>query len=132
MRWRRGWSGDRSSRGSRLIEDTWLDGGLRLAGASLSGGASHDGAESVTLLVNPDSGREEDSLSDIDDVGDNGDVALGVLVLVVAVGLGGDSGEEHSSDGNKAVLHVYGVVFLSCFDVWVSVVGAVCVAKTGF
>lgn len=99
-----GWGRDDGSLGGGgLVELAGLDGGLGLAGDGRRGGAGHGGGDGVALLVDPDGGCEHDGLVDVDDVGDHG-VTAGVAV-VVAVGLRGNGGEEHGSDGDKAVLH---------------------------
>lgn len=114
LRRRWGRDGGRGLGRGGLVEDAGRDGGLGLAGDGGRGGAGHGGGDGVALLVDPDGGLEHDGLGDIDDVGDDG-VTAGVSV-VVAVGLRGNSGEEHGSDGDKAVLHDCGVgVFVFWF-----------------
>lgn len=101
------WSSRNWSNGSLgwLVEDTWrgADGGLGVAGDWWCNG--------VALAVDPDGGGQEDGLGNVDVVGHNDELALGVLVGVgmgvAPVRLGSDTEgtKEDGAEGDEGGLH---------------------------
>lgn len=85
-------------------------------GNDLAGDWWRDG---VSLLVNPDGGGQENSLGDVDIVGDDNQLALSVLVRmavggVATVRLSRDGGEEDGAECDNGRLHDCGLIERVC------------------
>lgn len=83
----------------------------------------------VALLVNPDGGGQEDGLGDVDVVGDDDQLALGVLVRmamrgVATVWLRRGGGEKEGAKCDDRGLHVCGLS--DCTTLMLGILGWCC------